>query len=117
MATQQDNAIQAARDVISFAAQFRDLRNAQKAFQDRNTSANYITILNALPTFAWNTDGSAGAADGSPNNTHPISTDGLNVAANDVLGLLYMVADFISFMENGTVSQSNRVGVIEKVLA
>ncbi len=96
--------------------QFYNLLVAVRAFTDANTTDNYITVLNALPTFAWNADGSAGAADSTPNNAHPISAANLNLAANDILGGLYMLADFVSFMGGAAVPTVNRVPVAEKLM-
>ena len=59
MATQQANAISAAQQVSALMGQFYNLLAAVRAFTDANTTDNYITVLNALPTFAWNADGSA----------------------------------------------------------
>lgn len=114
--TPQNSALAAAQQVRGFMGDFIDLHNRVKAFKDKDAVINCIATLNACPTFAWNADGSPGAADGTPDHAHPIATGGLNMAADDVLGGLYMLADFLAFMTDGTVPQVDRVAVADKLI-
>jgi hypothetical protein len=114
--SQQDAAVTAALAVLDFAGRFRSLWADAKAYKARADHAGYDGIWKKLPTAAWAADGSIGAEDAAPVATNPIILGGVNRSENDLLGVLYLMADFVTFMENGVAPQSDRATVIDKVV-
>jgi hypothetical protein len=70
--TQQTQVIGVANEVINFSAQLIAVYNACKVMQTQWTDDGVASLLNAQATVVLNSDGSLGAADGSPNTAHPI---------------------------------------------
>jgi hypothetical protein len=101
---QQDSAVAFAGQLVATAQAFRDLRSQVAALVAVNTSNNYDALFKVLPTFAWAADGTAGQADATPNNAHPISAQSLNRSENQLLGLLYLLADFQAFLAGGALA-------------
>jgi hypothetical protein len=62
------------------------------------------TIWSNLATFAWNADGSTGAADGTPNTAHPISVSGLNRSEAQLAAGVQLLADFQTFVAGGALT-------------
>lgn len=109
-ATLNDRAIQGGYDLIQFMTQLRaDLKSAQ-LLSERITKGNFEGVWNVLPTYAVNSDGTAGQTDTTPVTTHPTAI--FNVSPNDMSIFANTVNDFISFMTNGTPTQSDRESVI-----
>lgn len=114
--TQQAAAINAAQQVADLVSRFNELLVQSQNLSKRITINGYLTTLAALPTAAWAADGAVGTADGTPSSTHPITSGGLYLASNDITGGVYMINDFISFMTNGTVTASDRLATITKLM-
>lgn len=112
----QPNAFNALTDFQALASQFWALYVDCKTMFQRQAQHNYTAIYNATSTYALNADGSPGAADGSPNNAHPMA--GTYITANQVTGFDgYAVNDFIAFVEGtGAPSQADRRLAIQQML-
>lgn len=118
--TKQSNSITAANDVIAFANTLQVILRQAQELSARITSQGYVGVWESLPTAPWNADGTLGAADATPVNTNPITTSDLDIPANDLIGVVYDVNDFVVFMTN-TVSGNNpaaknRLADLEKVI-
>lgn len=116
-ATPQSQAVNLANDLLSVAQQLQAARGAVDDFLRKYTALNLSAVWDALPTAAQNTDGSLGAADGTPNNAHPIDTrvvSGLNIplSANNLVNCVALFQALDSFFANGVVAQSNRDAVL-----
>ncbi len=115
--TEQQNAVNFANQLAIFAANLQNLRGLVSSLQQVNASVNYNTIFLQLATFAWNADGSAGAADSSPIATHPISAGGINRSENQLLGMTYMLTDFQTFLSGGALSATgSRSATIDQMV-
>ncbi len=115
--TQQQAAIAFATSLQGFAASLQELRSTVSVMNQINTSNNYNTEFLAMATFAWNADGSAGAADSSPVSTHPISVGGINRSENQLLGLVYMLSDFQTFLAGGALAATgSRNATIDQIV-
>jgi hypothetical protein len=75
--TQQIQALAYATLVASLMAQLRTIQNAVNAALLTNTDQSYDTILQALPTFAFNANGSQGAYDQTAGSGTVALTNGL----------------------------------------
>lgn len=73
-ATPQTQAIQTANSLIALAQQLMSIYQQMVILDAAWTDDAVAGTLAALATTALNADGSAGAADGSPNVAHPINT-------------------------------------------
>jgi hypothetical protein len=109
MATQQTQAIQNVNTIISLAQQLLALSTSitsiNNAWQDDGTA----NVINAMGTQALNTDGSLGAADGSPNNAHPMNlttypTLSRAISANQVASLLTVLNNIPVYVSGSSVS-------------
>lgn len=72
--TQLDQAISGANQLINLMGVFKGFRQQLNDFVTAQNSEGWQTIWANLATAAANSDGSLGAADGSPNVAHPIDT-------------------------------------------
>ena len=75
------------------------------------------TIWSNLATFPWNSDGSAGTADNTPNQSHPISVAGLNRSEVQLAAGVQLLADFQTFVAGGALSAtSSRNATIDQLV-
>lgn len=120
MGTKQDHAVTTANDVVAFAQTLETILDQARSLSARITAQDYITVWQSLSTAPWNADGTLGTADSTPNNVHPITVGGINLAANDLIGVVYDINDFITFMTNtdsgSNPAAKNRLGDLEKVV-
>jgi hypothetical protein len=118
--TKQSMAVQAINNLLNLIQQFRTLRGAVNEFVSQYTDAAWSTVWNALPTAPANADGSFGAADGAPNNAHPIDgrvVAGLqtSMAANDLVNIVAALQAFQAFCTGGAVGTLNRNQVLDLI--
>jgi hypothetical protein len=109
--TQQQAAIRAQQMVVALNKQLLDVYAAALPLLLEFTDMSYSTTTAAFPTAVEGTDGSIGAADGSPNVAHPITIPAgnpLNNSANALAIGLQNLTDLKAFMENVAVSASFR---------
>jgi hypothetical protein len=111
--TKQQAAVAAAQTLIGVMQQMQALRASAKAFVDQYNSEGWAAIWNAMATYAVNTDGSPGAADGAPVVTHPISVSQLNKSATQIIAGVSALQDFLSFCQNAAVATSQRSQTID----
>jgi hypothetical protein len=117
-ATEQSQAIGMANQAIAIMGQFQALRATVNEFVTQYNDQGTSTIWNNLGTVAQNTDGSLGAADGSPNTAHPINTGTyttLNRAtsAATLENAVALMEAFQSFLTNSAVATANRNAVLD----
>lgn len=109
--TKQTLAITAAQSVASLMLRLQQLHDDVNAFLVTNTNQSYDTTWQALPTVAFNTDGTTATQDGSANNAHPINVPSgspLLIARNDLLTSVGCLTNFQSFMVGTAVgTQTN----------
>jgi hypothetical protein len=103
-------------DLIS--QQLLALRGAANEYVSKYNDAAWSTVWNALPTAAVNSDGSLGAADGTPNNAHPIDTRIVTAlryprAANDFVNAVAGLQALQAFFTGGIVTTLNRNQVFD----
>jgi hypothetical protein len=106
MSTPQNQAINVANNIIGLAAQLKAVYDAYKVVSAQWTDVAVANTLNAQATALANTDGSLGAADGTPNVAHPIATVGLSraLSANQVTSMKTVLDGFVTYVEGGAVS-------------
>ena len=110
-------AISRANELATWATQLRMLLDQSRTLLTAITDGNLQTVWNAMATYTAGADGSQPASnDATPNNAHPIT--GLNLSANELQGLAYMLADYQTFMTSTTTSppQQNRESTIVTAL-
>lgn len=100
MATKQVEAISAAQEVADLAGRFIELLDMARDLSNKITVNGYLTVLGALPTAPWNSDGTIGTTDTTPVATNPITSGTLYIPSNDITAGVYLLNDFINFMTN-----------------
>lgn len=111
--TINQDAITVANQLAAWASQLEQLLQSGRVLSTTVTQGNLQGTWNAMATYTLNADGTQpGSNDATPNTTHPIN--GLNISANQLQGLSFMVNDFITFMTSTTTSppQQNREATI-----
>lgn len=115
MAASQSEALAAIGDLKAIVQQFNNLHHACAQFAERQAVKDYVSAWNNQPTYAYASDGSQGAADGTPNTSHPLV--GYDFTAGDLSTAVgYLINDFMSFVENGAVNTADRRPAIIAVL-
>lgn len=106
MTTPQTQSIQVANGLISASQQLMNLYQQMVTLDAQWTDDGVATILAAMATTAINTDGSTGAADGSPNVAHPLNTTTYPTLSRAIsstqLGQLKTILDGVVTYVNGT---------------
>lgn len=115
MATQspQASAIQAASDLANLMSLAKQLRDQGAAFLARRVSEGYDATWAAMATAALNADGSIGAADGTPNATHPITVANIFRSKTQLTDGAVFLADFASFCGNVQPAAAQRSAWID----
>jgi len=115
--TPSNRALACANDLIAWEQRLEQLLLDARAISTRVTQGNFQGNWNAMATYLVSTNGTQGATDANPVNTHPIV--GLNVPANTLQGFSFMVNDFITFMTSTNTSppQQNREATIETAIS
>lgn len=110
-ATQQSQAIANANAIIGLSQQLLGLYTAITALNNAWGDDGSLTVVQALATAAQNADGSLGAADATPGNTHPIdtrlaanSTLSRAVSANTLTSALTQLNNVVSFINGGAIA-------------
>jgi hypothetical protein len=119
-ATKQAAAIAFGNAMLSLANQMTGLRAAVNDLVTQYNSESHSAVWTALATAPLNTDGSLGAADGSPNTAHPIDTrvaanSGLNRAVSEtqLVAMVTFMMDFQKFLTNQAVGTAQRNQTID----
>jgi hypothetical protein len=117
-ATQQSQAIANANAVMNLGASLLQLYAAITAVNNAWNDDSSLTVLQAMGTTALNTDGTPGAADGTPNPAHPLNTATYPtltraIAANDLGSILTQLNAVVGFV-NG--SQAGPTAGVRSVL-
>lgn len=116
-ATTQQTAINFATNMIGMAGQIQTLRSQLAGLTIQYTDISPVATWQAMATFAWNTDGSAGAVDGTPVNSHPISVGSLNRSEAQLAAMVQFLADFTTFMAGGALgATSSRNVIIDQIV-
>ncbi len=110
--TTQQSAINFATTMMTMAAQIQAVRSQLAAMIIQYTDLAPVTIWQNCDTFAWNTDGSPGAADGTLVNSHPISVGSLNRSESQLAAMVQFLADFNTFMTGGALSATSSRNII-----
>lgn len=108
-ATQQSQAIQNANTIIALAGQFLTLNYAIAQISNAWADDGTATVLNAMGTTALGADGTAGAADGSPNVAHPLDLSkypalSRAISANQIASLLTELQTVTTLVAGSAVS-------------
>ena len=98
--------IQQAQQVQSLWNQFWQWYYAVQKISNLTTENAAQNVWKAMATAAQNADGSLGAADGTPVNTHPITTGNLDMTANDIINALNDMV-MITNVFNGTLTAAS----------
>jgi len=115
--TEQATAINYAQSILQLLGQLQAVRNQVAAMVITYADLAPSTIWNNLATFAWNADGSAGTADGTPNTAHPISVSGLNRSEVQLAAGVQLLADFQTFVAGGALAAtSSRNATIDQLV-
>ena len=115
--TEQQTAINFAQSVLQLTGQLQSVRNQVAAMVIQYADIAPTTIWSNLATFAWNADGSAGAADGTPNTAHPISVSALNRSEAQLAAGVQLLADFQTFVAGGALTAtSSRNATIDQLV-
>jgi hypothetical protein len=122
--TKKAAAITGANTLISIMSQFQSLRQQCADVVKAYNSEAWNSAWSAMATAAQNADGSLGAADGSPNTSHPIDTrvtdqTTLNRAAtaNQFIATVTFLNDFANFLGNQGVATSQRSQTIDDLVS
>ena len=113
MSLKQDAAVQAANNVISFAAQLKSLRQAINDFVTQYNGEGYSTTWAALATAPYNANGTLGTADVSPVVSNPIDTRVAGqvlakaVSKNQLVNGVVLLQQLQNFFTNVAVTQGN----------
>ncbi len=114
MASKQDQAIAAANALIGIMGSFKSLRQQVNDFVANYNSEGWSTLWNNLATAVQNADGAYGAADGTPNTSHPIDTRVITtlskggITATQLVNAVAMLQAFQAFLTNAAVATANR---------
>lgn len=101
--TPQTQAAQVANGLISAAQQLMNVYQAMVQLDAQWTDQGVATILANMATGVQNTDGSVGAADGSPNVAHPITSALLSRSISSTqIGQLKTILDGLVTYINGS---------------
>lgn len=118
-ATPGTQAINLANDLLPVMQLLQQARNAGDDWLKKYTALAASTAWNAMATAPANADGTLGAADGAPNNAHPIDTRvaaqaGLlvPVSANSLVNGAALLQALDAFFTNAAVATSNRDAVL-----
>jgi len=111
--TRQSKAIAFANNLITAAQAAQAARANYDELVKQYNSEGFNTIWNALQTAVQNTDGSLGAADGSPVAGHPIDNRTYTdlkkaVTANMLTAFVTFMNDTANFLGNAAVTTANR---------
>ena len=113
--TLQDKAIADAEWLQRFAGRVKSLYLDAVDFKSRSDQADYLAVWQAQPTASWNGDGTPAAADGTPNIANPITTQDLNIRANDLIGGAYFINQFIDFMTGVAITDDPAIVQNERI--
>lgn len=120
--TKQTRALNAANSLMSIAGQLAALRATINQFVTQYNSEGYGATWGNLGTCAQNTDGSLGAADGSPTAGHPINTGTyptLNkaVTAAQLTSGVSLIEQLQNFFGNSAVTTGNYSQTVDDLSA
>jgi hypothetical protein len=101
--TRNDEALQAAATLVSYAQQLIQLYNAATAYIAHSNQRAYATTFAALPTYTAQSDGTQGTDDGTPVASHPIKN--VNLSSTDLAVLLSNLQGFKTYLETGAPTQ------------
>ncbi len=115
--TEQQTAISFAQSILQLIGQLQEVRNQVASLTIQYTDLAPTSIWSNMATFAWNADGSAGTADGTPNTAHPISVSGLNRSEAQLAAGVQLLADFQTFVAGEALSAtSSRNATIDQLV-
>lgn len=118
MAATQTTYVAQAQTVQSLANQMLLLYNQIRSINSETTNNGAQNGWKAMATAVQNADGSIGAADGAPNNAHPITvgTPPLNMAANDLINALNILILVSQVLDgSGSATVTNRLGSLANI--
>jgi hypothetical protein len=92
----QQSAIAGAQALAALMTLAKQLRDQGAALLTARNSEGWDAIWAALPTAALSADGSLGAADGTPNNAHPINGFGLFRSKAQLTDGAVFLSDFVN---------------------
>jgi hypothetical protein len=107
--TPQQQAIIVANGYISIAQQVMTIFAQLTTLDQEWTDQGIATILAAMGTVALNADGTLGAADGSPNNAHPLNTAtypalSVPLSSNQIGSLKTILDEIETYVGGGAVA-------------
>jgi hypothetical protein len=112
-ATPQTQAVQIANQLMAISTQMIQLWQQMVALDAAWTDQGVAATLAAMGTVALNTDGTAGAADGTPNAAHPL--DPAKYPALAHLLSSNQIVSIKSILDNGIVNYINGQAVSTQV--
>jgi hypothetical protein len=104
--TPQTQAVQVANGLIGAAQQFMSIYAQLVTLQQQWTDNAVATTLSLMATAALNSDGSLGAADGSPNVAHPMTNVGLSraISSTQVTQIKTILDGFVTYINGSAVT-------------
>jgi hypothetical protein len=109
MVNPQTQAIQTANQLINLSAQLMSIYQQMVVIDAQWTDQGAANIINALGTVVLAVDGSTGAADGTPNVTHPISPTlypslTRSLSANQITSLKTTLDSIVTYVNGSAVT-------------
>jgi hypothetical protein len=104
--TPQTQAMQIANGLISAAQGLMSVYQLMLTLDAQWTDDNAATIIAAMATASQNADGSLGAADGSPNVAHPITSPLLNraISSNSIASIKTIMDGIVAYVNGSAVT-------------
>lgn len=103
--TLQTTAVNMANQALALGQQLASLDDLIGAYMTAYAAVVPDTQWIAMATAAVGADGSQGAADGTPNNAHPITVAGLNKSRSQLISLITAFTQFRNLTGNVAVTQ------------
>ena len=114
MANNQTHVINVANELIALGQQLKAIYDSYNIVALQWNDDTIATLLNNQTTGSVNADGSVGAADGSPNVTHPITNAQLlkALSANQITSVKTILDGFKQMVDGSAVSANGAARAI-----
>lgn len=112
MDTKQARAIYVAQQLALNLATLKSINNNLQSLYTEYNGESLSGVWAAMATAAQNTDGSLGAADGSPNAAHPITVGNINKSSTTLVAAVTLAIQLNNFLTNQTTIQANYMQTI-----
>lgn len=109
VATPQSQAIQISNQLMGLSSQLMAIYTQMVALDAAWTDQGTANVLNAMGTVVLNVDGSTGAADGTPNVTHPFDPTkypsiARSMSSNQITSLKTVLDNIVTYVNGSAVT-------------